>query len=367
MADRFESEEKAPTRYPVFSSELWRGAALTPGRVPHHIIRQLMSESLCSGGLVLVSGATGVGKTTTTSSAVVSRLHSFGGGVAWAIEDPSEYDMEGQHGDRHGICWQKSVTQGGFAQAMRNVMRCYPAGAYGILMVGEVRDKETADQCIRAAMNGLLVIATIHSNSIIGTIDRLIGMSSERDRGVARQILSMSLRLIVHQARRPGEQSKIVFRSLWVNQDSQVSSAIRMVMPQHSKNRSSISPTKFGWVPPPMLMKPIKRQKGYLLFEVAMAGVAAAGIIAGLAFYLKADSDSKVANLYGQWMAAYVNGVASFMAQQGTTAPAFASEQVRTGSSQLPVVDHSRLMRPCSRAVCQRTSIPPRSVWPHQR
>ncbi|WP_454105833.1 ATPase, T2SS/T4P/T4SS family [Marinobacter sp. MBR-105] len=185
-----------------------------------------MSESLCSGGLVLVSGATGVGKTTTTSSAVVSRLHSFGG-VAWAIEDPSEYDMEGQHGDRHGICWQKSVTQGGFAQAMRNVMRCYPAGAYGILMVGEVRDKETADQCIRAAMNGLLVIATIHSNSIIGTIDRLIGMSSERDRGVARQILSMSLRLIVHQARRPGEQSKIVFRSLWVNQDSQVSSAIR--------------------------------------------------------------------------------------------------------------------------------------------
>ncbi|MGX1201047.1 hypothetical protein [Marinobacter sp. MBR-105] len=79
-------------------------------------------------------------------------------------------------------------------------------------------------------------------------------------------------------------------------------------------------------------MKPIKRQKGYLLFEVAMAGVAAAGIIAGLAFYLKADSDSKVANLYGQWMAAYVNGVASFMAQQGTTAPAFAS---RTGTNWL--------------------------------
>lgn len=199
---------------------------LSPKTVPHHIIKQLLSEKLSSGGLILVSGATGVGKTTTTSSAVITRLAKFGG-VAWAIEDPSEYDMEGPHGNKNGVCWQKSISQGGFAQAMRNVMRCYPAGPLGVLMVGEVRDKETADQCLRAAMNGLLVIATIHANSITGAIDRLIGMSSENDRMIARQILSMSLRLIIHQARKPTEPGRITFRSLWVSQDSQTTSAIR--------------------------------------------------------------------------------------------------------------------------------------------
>lgn len=70
------------------------------------------------------------------------------------------------------------------------------------------------------------------------------------------------------------------------------------------------------------MLRSMNRQKGYLLFEVMIAGVAAASIMAGLAWYFKKDNEDKWAKFYAQWMSAYVNGVASYMAQQGTTPPA---------------------------------------------
>lgn len=199
---------------------------LSPSRVPSGIIHQLISEKLCRGGFILIAGPAGVGKTTTCSSTLVARLMRYGG-VGWTIEDPPEYEMEGPIGKKGGVCWQKRVVQGGYAQATRDVMRCYPAGEQGILMVGEVRDAETADQCVKAALNGLLVMATIHAGDIEGAIERLVGLTSERDRAVARGFLANSLRMVIHQSRSMKNPGSVIFRSLWVGESSTSSTAIR--------------------------------------------------------------------------------------------------------------------------------------------
>ena len=200
---------------------------LRTNRVPEGIARQLISNKLLNGGLVLVSGATGAGKTSTAVSTLVSRLLLFGG-VAWTIEDPMEFKLEGRHGDRGGICWQKNVEQGSFGQAMRDVMRCYPAGEKGVLFVGEVRDAETAQECLKAASNGLLVIATIHAGSITGTLDRILSLAAPgNNTSLVLGTLASHLRLVVHQQRGVKLSSPIVFESLWVPPNSNCTTAIR--------------------------------------------------------------------------------------------------------------------------------------------
>lgn len=200
---------------------------LRVSRVPEGIVRQLISNKLLNGGLILVSGVTGAGKTSTAVSTLVSRLLLYGG-VAWTIEDPMEFKLEGRHGDRGGICWQKSVEQGSFGQAMRDVMRCYPAGEKGILFVGEVRDAETAQECLKAASNGLLVIATIHAGSITGTLDRILSLAAPgNNTALILATLASHLRLVVHQQRGAKADSPIIFESLWVPPNSNCTTAIR--------------------------------------------------------------------------------------------------------------------------------------------
>lgn len=200
---------------------------LRSSRVPESIVLQLISNKLNKGGLVLVSGVTGAGKTSTAVSTLVSRLLLFGG-VAWTIEDPMEFKLEGRYGRRGGVCWQKNVEQGSFGQAMRDVMRCYPAGENGILFVGEVRDAETAQECLKAASNGLLVVATIHAGSITGTLDRILALASPgSNTSLILATLASHLRLVVHQERSTNPRAPISFESLWVPPDSNCTAAIR--------------------------------------------------------------------------------------------------------------------------------------------
>ncbi|TBW57372.1 hypothetical protein EZI54_06865 [Marinobacter halodurans] len=195
---------------------------LKPGRIPKPIVQQLMKPSLQTGGLILVSGPPGCGKSTTVARTVAGRLLQFGG-VAWCLENPVEFLLQGNHGPGH--CWQKEVAQGGYGQAMRDVMRCYPVGVPGILTVGEVRDQETADHCLKAALNGLLVIATVHANTIEMTIERILNMCSEGQRDAFRATLAGSLKLVVHQRRNVSNQVRL--NSLWVKHGSSAYGAIR--------------------------------------------------------------------------------------------------------------------------------------------
>lgn len=119
-------------------------------------------------GMILVSGPTGSGKTTT----LYSTLHEldFVGKNIVTIEDPVEYMLE-------GINQVQVQTKIGlsFAEGLRSILRQDP----NIIMVGEIRDSETADIAIRAALTGHLVLSTIHTNDSASAITRLIDMGVE--------------------------------------------------------------------------------------------------------------------------------------------------------------------------------------------
>ncbi|HBG15185.1 MAG TPA: type II secretion system protein GspE [Firmicutes bacterium] len=119
-------------------------------------------------GMILVSGPTGSGKTTTLY-AVLSRLNKTERKII-TIEDPVEYELTGVN--------QISVNPKlnfGFAQGVRTIVRHDP----DIILVGEIRDLETAEVAIQSALTGHLVFSTVHTNDAAGTFTRLIDMGIE--------------------------------------------------------------------------------------------------------------------------------------------------------------------------------------------
>ncbi len=116
-------------------------------------------------GLLLVCGPTGSGKTTTLYS-LLTKINSPSINVV-SIEDPVEYRLPGVN-----QCDIKTKFDFSFADGLRAILRQDP----NIILVGEIRDKETADIALRASMTGHLVLSSIHTNSAIGTIMRLINM-----------------------------------------------------------------------------------------------------------------------------------------------------------------------------------------------
>ncbi len=121
-----------------------------------------------SYGLMLVTGPTGSGKTTTLYAAV-NHLSSGEKNIV-TIEDPVEYQIDGitQNQTRENIGL-------GFAKILKHVLRQDP----DIIMVGEIRESETARIAVQAALTGHLVISTLHTNDAIGAITRLIDMGVE--------------------------------------------------------------------------------------------------------------------------------------------------------------------------------------------
>lgn len=133
-------------------------------------------------GLILVTGPTGSGKTTTLYT-LLSMLNESTRSIV-TIEDPIEYAIKGirqlQVQNKKGIH---------FSTGLRSILRQDP----DVIMVGEIRDSETALLSIQAALTGHLVISTIHTNSAVSTIARLIDM------GIEPYLLSATLRLVINQ------------------------------------------------------------------------------------------------------------------------------------------------------------------------
>jgi len=116
-------------------------------------------------GIILISGPTGSGKTTTLY-ATLKLLNKSTRNIL-TIEDPIEYTLEGVN----QVQLRENIGLG-FAATLRTFLRQDP----DVIMVGEIRDPETANMAIRAALTGHLVLSTIHTNSAWGTVSRLIDM-----------------------------------------------------------------------------------------------------------------------------------------------------------------------------------------------
>lgn len=119
-------------------------------------------------GIFLVTGPTGSGKTTTLYAAL-QKVNSQERNII-SIEDPIENEIPGVNQAQVNL--KAGVT---FASALRAILRQDP----DIIMVGEIRDKETADIAVRSAMTGHLVFSTLHTNSAVGAIARLIDLGVE--------------------------------------------------------------------------------------------------------------------------------------------------------------------------------------------
>ena len=133
-------------------------------------------------GIILVTGATGSGKSTTVYS-ILNKLNKEDTNII-TVEDPIEMDIE-------GVNQVQTNSEIGldFANVLRSILRQDP----DIVMIGEIRDTETAKIAVRASITGHLVLSTLHTNDALTTIERLCDM------GVERYLLSSSLSAIISQ------------------------------------------------------------------------------------------------------------------------------------------------------------------------
>ncbi len=146
--------------------------------LPPNVERPYRAALAQPNGLILVTGPTGSGKTTTLHAAL-DAVNDDGRKIV-TIEDPVEIRKKGlvQLEVAQGIGWT-------FAAALRSVLRHDP----DVIMVGEIRDQETAELALRAALTGHLVLSTLHANRAVDAITRL------EDIGVERAMLMATLRL----------------------------------------------------------------------------------------------------------------------------------------------------------------------------
>jgi len=133
-------------------------------------------------GIILVTGPTGSGKTTTLY-AVLSALNNTNRNIL-TVEDPIEYDLDGI--GQTPVNTKVDMT---FAKGLRAILRQDP----DVVMVGEIRDSETAQIAVQASLTGHLVLSTLHTNSAVGAITRL------QDMGIEPFLLSSSLLGILSQ------------------------------------------------------------------------------------------------------------------------------------------------------------------------
>ncbi len=181
----------------------------------------LLSEELNSGGLILLCGTNGSGKSTTSAALIKERLELHGG-FCMTVEDPVEIPIEGNHGA--GICIQVQINnEDSFATKIRELTRAYPTGQNLLLLIGEIRDGDTAAQALKSAIDGRLVITTIHSDNVESALKRLIIMASEYlTLEGAQDILANSFRVCIHQSLVSGE-----LKTKFLKNNQAVSNAIK--------------------------------------------------------------------------------------------------------------------------------------------
>lgn len=189
-------------RVNIFKDKGFHAAAfrLIPMKIP--TVKELGLPSVIEGiaryprGLVLVTGPTGSGKSTTLAS-MINQINCESSKHIITIEDPIEY----LHQHKMSVINQREVGQDTkeFANALRASLREDP----DVILVGEMRDLETMSNAIRAAETGHLVFATLHTNSAAQTVDRIVDSFPPSQQEQVRLMLSNSIQAVLCQQLMP--------------------------------------------------------------------------------------------------------------------------------------------------------------------
>ena len=188
-------------RFRVNAFQQSRGSAAVFRTIPIHIptLESLNVPEVfykiaqCQRGLVLVTGATGSGKSTTIA-ALVDYINENYNRHILTIEDPVEF----VHTGKRSLINQREVHRDthSFHSALRSSLREDP----DVIVVGELRDRETISLALTAAETGHLVLGTLHTSSAAKTVDRIIDVFPGNDKAMVRSMLSESLRAVVSQS-----------------------------------------------------------------------------------------------------------------------------------------------------------------------
>lgn len=196
----FSFEVKDLSRFRVNAFVQNRGAAAVLRTIPSKILSlddlgapQIFKEIINQPtGIVLVTGATGSGKSTTLA-AMIDHINTHKREHILTIEDPIEF----VHDNKLSVLNQREVHRDthSFSNALRSALREDP----DVILVGELRDLETIRLAISAAETGHLVFGTLHTNSAPKTIDRIIDVFPAEEKAMVRSMLSESLRAVISQ------------------------------------------------------------------------------------------------------------------------------------------------------------------------
>ncbi len=169
--------------------------ALDKTGLPQYVKTMLEATS----GIILITGPTGSGKTTTIAS-MLDQINATRSAHIITIEEPIEYQLQ----RKQSIISQKEVPAdtASFSSGLREAMRQKP----DVLMVGEIRDFDTADTVLHAGESGHLVLATLHTNSAVSAISKLLGFFPAEQREQRAAGLAKSLIGVIFQSLVPSEQ-----------------------------------------------------------------------------------------------------------------------------------------------------------------
>lgn len=209
------------------------------------IYKNIMTPHL--QGILLVCGAYSSGKTTTASAIIQERLNQIGG-VCVTVEDPPEMPLDKEY--EKGVCYQSWAVDGDFEPYIKKTARFAPS----ILFIGEIRDSKAAQEAIKAALNGILVIASFHASDIMDGLQRLHALASHNNSNSdeVADLIASGLAGVFHQKLVGDEGNKrLEIQSLWLHNDDN-----RLESVNHIKSRN--------WS---KLIGPISYQRNMLINE----------------------------------------------------------------------------------------------------
>lgn len=183
------------------------------------IVRRMMYQP---NGLLLVTGKTNSGKTTTLN-ALINEINETQNKKILTLEKPIEY----KHICKKSIIVQKEVGVGGDVANFRDGVKNSLREDCDILIIGEIRDKETMEAAIDMAESGHLVIGTLHTKSCAETIDRMINFYEVRDQASVKYLMSSILKLVISQRLLKGMDGKLILIPEVMVVDNVVAGCIR--------------------------------------------------------------------------------------------------------------------------------------------